>query len=123
MYRINRSLPIHPTPSFLPWYPYIHLRPFSASASLFLLWKKVHQCLFSKFQKRYDSVFLFLTPFTLYDRLTLFATGLAAWPLSLCEEEGVVCFLLFGPFLLLALVFWHVQGEQREELQECEGLA
>ena len=68
-------------------------------------------------------VFLFLTPFTLYDRLTLFATGLAAWPLSLCEEEGVVCFLLFGPFLLLALVFWHVQGEQREELQECEGLA
>ena len=65
MYRINPSLPIHPTPSFLPWYPYIHLRPFSASASLFLLWKKVHQCLFSKFQKRYDSVFLFLTPFTL----------------------------------------------------------
>ena len=48
--------------------------------------------------------FLFLTPFTLYDRLTLFATGLAAWPQSLCEEEGVVCFLRFGPFLLLALV-------------------
>ena len=63
---INPSLPIHPMPSFLPWYPYIHMQPFSASSSLFLLCKKVHQYHFSKFQKWYDNnVFLFLTSLTL----------------------------------------------------------